>query len=269
MTRKMNKNALSALSMLLLALTWAVVGSLAAPFGLEDTSDAASGLRQRKGSSPRSPLLLPISAPPGMSNSEPIYIKDLSTEELFKSLVLFESQRKKLEAASMAQERIFGSSIPAFLNRPLFTTREYLVGFDKTRPPVSFPVEAEDLHRSVEDHAFQKYFLTLQHHHNFNPYKGGDVMLVKTGGSKGMGSATTGWTQEITKNQLAKKGLVAMSRTRKWADNIRSRHPEILPKDAVEAALAKGWRFWHNGLNTASGYAYIPIQDIAAKLHRR
>ncbi|SYW76972.1 uncharacterized protein UHO2_05689 [Ustilago hordei] len=265
----MNKNALSALSMLLLALTWAVVGSLAAPFGLEDTSDAASGLRQRKGSSPRSPLPLPISASPGMTSSEPIYMKDLSTEELFKALVLFESNRKKLEAASMAQERIFGSSIPAFLNRPPFTTREYLVGFDKTRPPVSFPVEAEDLHRSVEEHAFKKYFLTFQHHHNASPYKGGDVKLVKTGGSESMGSATTGWAQEITKNQVAKEGLMAMSRTREWADKIQSRHPEMLPKVEVDAALTKGWGLWHNGLKTASGYAYIPVQEIAAKLHRR
>lgn len=265
----MNKNSLSALSMLLLALTWAVVGSLAAPFELKDTSDAASGLRQRKGSSPRSPLPLPISAYPGMTSSEPIYMKDLSTEELFKALVLFESQRKKLEAASMGPKRIFGSSIPAFLDWPPFTTRPYLVGFDKTRPPVSFPVEAKDLRRSVEDYAFNKYFLALQHNHEASPYKGGDLELVKTGGSKGMGSATTGWAQKFTNSQVTKKGLMAIIKTREWADNIRSRHPEMLPKDEVEAALVEGWRLWHNGLKIANGYAHIPVQEITAKLHRR
>ncbi|SYW76645.1 uncharacterized protein UBRO2_01482 [Ustilago bromivora] len=253
--------------MLLLALTWAVVGSLAAPFGLEATSDAASELRQRTGSSPRSPL--PISASHGMANSQPIYMKDLSAEELFKALVLLESQRTKLEATSMAQESVFRSSIPIFLDRPPFTTREYLVQFDETRPPVSLPVEVEDLHRSFEDYVINKYYFALNHNHDASSYKGGDVELAQTGASKDWMSAVTGRTREITKSQVVKKGLMAVIRTREWADKIRSQHPEMLPKDAVEAALTKCWWLWHNGMKIANGYAYIPVQEIAAKIHRR
>ncbi|KAJ1018610.1 hypothetical protein NDA13_006301 [Ustilago tritici] len=263
----MNKSALSALSMLLLALTWAVVGSLAAPFGLEDTSDAASELRQRTGSSPRSHL--PISSSHGMAISQPIYMKDLSAEELFKALVLLESQRTKLEATSMAQESIFRSSIPAFLDRPPFTTREYLVRFDETRPPVSLPVEAQDLHRSFKDFVINQYYFALNHNHDASPRKGGYVELAQTGASKNWMNAVTGRTREITKIQVAKKGMMAVIKTREWADKIRRRHPEMLPKDVVEAALTKGWGLWHNGMKIASGNAYIPVQEIAAKIHRR
>lgn len=263
----MNKNALSALSMLLLALTWAVVGSLAAPFGLEDKSDAASELRQRKGSSPRSPL--PISASHEMAISQPIYMKDLSAEELFKALVLLESQRTKLEASSMAHESIFRSSIPAFLDRPPFTTHEYLVQFDKTLPPVSLPIKAKDLERSFQDYVINNYYLALNHNHDMSSYKGGDVELAQTGASKNWMSAVTGKTRQITNSQVVKEGLTAMIRTREWADKIRSQDPEIPPKDAVEAALKKGWRLWQNGMKIASGYAYIPVQEIAAKIHRR
>ncbi|SPC64646.1 uncharacterized protein UHOD_07521 [Ustilago sp. UG-2017b] len=263
----MNKNALSALSMLLLALTWAVVGSLAAPFGLEDKSDAASELRQRTGSSPRSPL--PISASHEMAISQPIYMNDLSAEELFKALVLLESQRTKLDATSIAQESIFRSSIPAFLDRPPFTTREYLVQFDEKRPPVSLPIEAEDLQRSFQDYVINNYYLALNHNHVTGSYKGGDVELAQTGASKDWMSAVTGSTRQITNSQVVKKGLMAVIRTREWADKIRSKHPEMLPEDAVEAALTKGWGLWHNGMKIASGYAYIPVLEIAAKIHRR
>ncbi|SOV06332.1 uncharacterized protein UDID_07521 [Ustilago sp. UG-2017a] len=263
----MNKNALSALSMLLLALTWAVVGSLAAPFGLEDKSDAASELRQRKGSSPRSPL--PISASHEMAISQPIYMKDLSAEELFKALVLLESQRTKLEATSMAHASIFRSSISDFLDQPPFTTREHLFRFDKTRPPVSLPIEAKDWHRLFQDYVINKYYLALNQNHYMSSYKGGDVELAQTGASKDWMSAVTGRTRQITSSQVVKEGLTAAIRTREWADKIRSQHPEMLPKDAVEAALRKVSGLWHNGMMIASGYAYIPVQEIAAKIHRR
>lgn len=157
--------------------------------------------------------------------------------------------------------------LPDYLDFPGLTTRDYLVTFDKARPSVQLPTEVDDLYESVHSYVFNKYYVALTANHEASYVKGGEAVSARL---------PTSWmdqvkprTRAITTSQVTKDGLTAILKTRQWADQIRKARPGLLDKEAVEKSLARTWRLWISGMKEATGHAYIPVQEIASKIHRR
>lgn len=243
------------------------------------SQDTALRSRGRSGESPGGARESPE---PWIPNRRLLQMGELEPEEMFKSMLIYDTQQAQatpLTLARTARPYQVGAAIAksrwgrTFEYTP-FTSKDYVVIFDRKRPGVRLPSDRQTLHEAVKTYAFDRWKAALSHNSKELLYGGGEELFPSNKGLFGFSSVD--WQDEnearkglLTTSQVTKDGLVAIVRTRQWAAQINAAQPGKMDPQAVERSLLRTWILWRQGLSDlANAYAKVKVEEIASKFHR-
>lgn len=205
------------------------------------------------------------------SQTAPLRLEQLSVEDLFKVLLVYQTVApQNLEQAGSRSlfrpsERMTKYMLRTLLEYNPFTTADYLVHFEASRPAVRLPRDTHDLQEAIQSLISTRYFQALEANHMMSHFKGDEQLPSRPSAS---------WldqikpeTRRVTTSQVVKEGLTAAIRAQNWAQEHM--YPGQLKDHQLTEAVDRAWNLWYRGVQEASGDASIPIQQIFSKLHRR
>jgi hypothetical protein len=193
-------------------------------------------------------------------------IRDLSTTDLFKTLVIYDVQQRAREGLQRASAK--SGFLPSLSGLNPFVTHDYVVRFDRNRPLVQLPSNRREVKESVIDLLHDRYYHQLNVNHDASFYRGGEepVANVRSPDSAYMDIRPS--TRRVTETQLTKQALEALGRTREWAKEQERAHPGTMPQEAVDRALDWAWAVWLKGTGMGAGHADFPVDTIISKMAR-
>ncbi|GAC94746.1 alpha-1,2 mannosyltransferase [Pseudozyma hubeiensis SY62] len=225
----------------------------------------------RTGSSPPRPARLTVSSP--------LSVDQLSTEELFKALLVHDSLLHTSQATTPPTTPHVtgllspGSStprpgwsyykLPAFLDYPILSPRSHLVTFDSSKPAVLLPLDPHETFSWIKSFTFNRFYSRLDSNHA--------LTVKQTGSEPSWLDRVQSSTKRATLQQVAKEGLRAKIKAAEWAESIKregGRGDGWWDGEMVGRSLERTWSMWLRGLSEASGYDYIPVEQITSKIQR-
>lgn len=193
-------------------------------------------------------------------------LHDLSTTDLFKTLVIYDVQQRTREESQRASAQ--DGFLPSLSDMNPFVTHDYVVRLERNRPLVQLPSNRREVKESVIGLLNNRYYHQLNANHDASFYKGGEepVASVRSPDSAWMDIRPS--TRRVTETQLTKQALEALGRTREWAKEQERAHPGTMPNEAVDRALDWAWGVWLKGTGMGAGHADFPVDTIISKMAR-
>ncbi|CDU23478.1 uncharacterized protein SPSC_02107 [Sporisorium scitamineum] len=228
-----------------------------------------------------------MAAPMGPTDTAPTsiapqHIRDLSTEDLFKTMIIHDTSLQ-IPTTTPPASPTSHSSIPStssesnsikvleFLRLPSWldypVTQPNLVRFSTHAPPVLVSHNPSDVTRSIESHAFYTYYVRLNQNHD-----------ATRPPATGWGYWVRDWFSQISANtradttqQVAEEGKAAKRKAKKWALGLVEAQGGDggTVVDEIEKSLEKTWSSWMVGFREATGYAVAPLGRVKPKILRR
>ncbi|KAJ9475794.1 Alpha-1,2 mannosyltransferase [Pseudozyma hubeiensis] len=215
--------------------------------------------------------------PPRLTVSSPLSLDQLTTEELFKALLVHDSLLHTSQSTPPTTPHMTGLlspgsstprpgwsyyKLPAFLDYPLLSPRSHLVTFDASKPAVLLPLDPQETLSSIKSFTFNRFHSRLDSNH---------ALTVKQAGSEPSWlDRVQSSTKRTTLQQVAKEGLRAKIKAAEWAESMKRQGGRggWWDGEMVERSLERTWSMWLRGLSEASGYDYIPVEQITSKIQR-
>ena len=214
-------------------------------------------------SAPRTSSPTFASIKPALTVTQPLEVRQLSTEELFKAILIHDTLAPPstrppppgLMASKPPRTGWAALELPAFLDYPIFTSPSRLVTFDAGKQPVQLGTNPRDLSEAVRSFAFNSFYVRLN-------------ALQPSSAPQALAAVKQPTVMQATR-MVTKDALAAQERVRTWAQTwLRQSTRREVKADEVERSLARSWGWWQRGLQEAMGFGYVPVDQMRAKILR-
>ncbi|SJX65289.1 uncharacterized protein SRS1_16112 [Sporisorium reilianum f. sp. reilianum] len=221
--------------------------------------------------------------PGDTASRDPISTRDLSTEDLFKVMLLHDTSLHLPPSPAAAPATAVASTSHAAagegssINRLLASirmpswldysaTQPTLVTFDPARPPVRLSHHADDIERAINSHAFNNYYLRLNRLDAASRPESTTWLETLHDLFRQVSYAT----RYAAAKQLAREGTQAKESARQWALRLAQKQGGGAVLEAeIEQSLAKTWWWWKRGFTEATGYGMSVLTTDKPKVVRR